>query len=633
MSEHSKSKACHAILITLLLLGTKPLLAQYAPPRPTPPSPPFAGEVTVTATGVETEIDEAPTAVTVITRDEIDDAQDGSVAEMLRRVPGLTVLSSGNQGKVTSIFTRGTGSNQTLVMLDGVRLNSPYFGGFDWSRLSTAGLQQVEAARGPYSALWGADAVGGVINLIPARSRDGFNGRFFGEGGSDGWQRLEADVGWGSKAFDISASGFDRQSDGTSENSDFSTRQLLVTAGWSFGERGSRIGVVVQDLEGETGIPYATPGSPTPDRRQESQQTLVAFPINVFFSQSWNVELTAASIDGTFDFSDPDDPFFSYSSTETTSTQARLASNHRFAKHIFSWGGEWREDEVSDASNFGTSLDGEKTEVTSVFLQDVWKMSQAWRLLVGVRWDDSDPWGSETSPRADLGWKISDTTELRAGYGEAFRPPSLGELYFPFSGHPDLVPETSKSTDLGLTYTTRERSSKWQVTAFSTDLENLIEYDFASGANANIGSATIRGAEMSWDYPLGRRGASFVQATYLDTEDGLGQPLLRRPEWSGSWTLHGAFSKHLNGDITVVYVGSRADVDPVTFERTTAGSYTTASIALAYSLWDGVEITGRVLNVADSDYQEVLGYPAPGRQFMVGLRLGVDTAARWQGRP
>ncbi len=168
-------------------------------PGQTSPIQPFTGEVTVTATGVETDVEEAPTAVTVITRDEIDDAQATSVADMLRRVPGLTVLSSGDEGKLASVFTRGTGSNQTLVMLDGVRLNSPYFGGFDWSRLSTAGLRQVEVVRGPYSALWGADAVGGVINLIPARSRSGFNGRFFGEGGSDGRQRLEADIGWGSK--------------------------------------------------------------------------------------------------------------------------------------------------------------------------------------------------------------------------------------------------------------------------------------------------------------------------------------------------------------------------------------------------------------------------------------------------
>jgi len=633
MSERRPSAFTLIVFIATFAVGARTLPAQYAPPPPNVQAQQFSGEVTVTATGVETEVDEAPTAVTVITRDEVDDAQAGSVGEMLRRVPGLTVLSAGDQGKVTSVFTRGTGSNQTLVMLDGVRLNSPYFGGFDWSRLSTAGLRQIEVARGPYSALWGADAVGGVINLLPARARGGFNGRFFGESGSDGWQRLEADIGWGNEAFDIYASGYDGSSDGTQINSDFSTTQILVTAGWSFGDRGSRIGVIVQDLDGETGIPFAAPDSPTPDRRQKSQQTLVAVPINIFFSDSWNLELTGASVDGTFDFSDPDDPFFTYSNTETSSTQVRLASNHRFNKHIFSWGGEWREEDVTDASNYGTNLDRESVDVTSFFAQDVWYMSPSVRLLLGVRWDDSDPWGSETSPRADLGWKVSDTLEIRAGYGEAFRPPSLGELYFPFSGNGDLQPETSRSTDIGFTYTTADRKSKWQLTAFTNDLENLIEFDFATSANANIGSATIRGAELSWDVPLGRRGASFLQATYLDTEDDLGRPLLRRPEWGGSWTLHGAFSKHLNGDLTVVYVGTREDVDPVTFERTQADAYTTASLALGYSLWNGVEITGRVLNIADSDYQEVLGYPAPGRQYFVGLRLGVDTASRWQNRP
>ena len=621
------------ILATIIILWALPARAQYPPAQPGRPTPSFSNEVTVTATGIETTLDEAPTAVTVVTRDEIDDAQFGSVAEMLRRVPGLTVVGSGDGGKLTSVFTRGTGSNQTLVMLDGVRLNSPFFGGFDWSQLSTGGLRRIEVARGPYSALWGADAVGGVINLIPARARGGFNGRFFGEGGSDGWQRLEADIGWGGKAFDIYASGFDRQSDGELDNADFESRQFLVTAGWSWGQRGSRLGVVVQNLEAETGIPFATPGSPTPERRQDSDQILVAVPFNLYFSDSWNIELTAAAVDGTFNFSDPDDPFFNFSGTETTSTQVRLASNHRFSRHVFSWGGEWRSDEVDNASNLGINLEGETSEIKSVFLQDVWRIGSKVRLLVGARWDDHEDWGSEVSPRADLGWRLSDTFELRGGYGKAFRPPSIGELYFPFSGNPDLEPETSSSSDLGLVYTTRDKKSQWQVTAFSTDLDNLIEFDFATYSNANIGKATIRGAELSWERSIGPRAASFVQATYLETEDDEGRPLLRRPEWSGSWTIHGAFSEHFTGDLTVVYVGSREDVDPITFERAETDGYTTGSIALSYSLWNGVEITARVLNVSDTDYQEVLGYPAPGRRYLFGLRLGVDKPERWRGTP
>jgi vitamin B12 transporter len=632
MSPRNHKVQLISIAGVLLAFTAPAAIAQYQPLPQNPPKPSFADEVTVTATGIETEVDEAPTAVTVITRDEMDDAQADRVADMLRRVPGLAVVGSGDAGKLTTVFTRGTGSNQTLVMLDGVRLNSAFFGGFDWSRLGTAGLRQVEVVRGPYSALWGADAVGGVINLRSQRA-EGAIGRFFGEGGSNGWQRFEADLGWGGKSFDIYASGYDRKADGELDNSDFSSRQFLVTAGFSFGKRRSRLGVLAQNVETETGIPYAIPGDPTPDRRQQGESTLIAVPFTWHLGQKWTLEMVGSQIDTTFAFADPQDAWVTESSTDTTSTQARLASNHNFGRHIFSWGGEWRSDEVTDASSLGPNLDAEKVEVTSFFLQDVWNMSAKLRLLLGVRWDDADQWGSETSPRAELGWKMSDAFELRMGYGTAFRPPSIGELYYPLSGNPDLVAETSSSGDIGFISTSRNGNSRFALTAFSTDLDNLIEFDYATYQNHNIGSATIRGAEISWTRSLGKRGASFIQATYLDTEDDNGLPLLRRPEWSGSWTVQGNFSQHLSGDVTIVYVGARDDVDPITFERARASSYRTNEIAFAYSLWNGVEVTARVHNVFDKEYQEVLGYPAQGRTYFFGLRLGVDTPARYQGTP
>jgi len=390
---------------------------------------------------------------------------------------------------------------------------------------------------------------------------------------------------------------------------------------------------MAQNVETETGIPFAIPGDPTPDRRQQGESTLIAVPLTWHIGQRWTLELIGSQIDTTFAFADPDDVWVTESTTDTTSTQARLASNHDLGSHTFSWGGEWRSDEVNDASNLGPNLDAENVEVTSFFLQDVWNMGAKVRLLLGARWDDADQWGSETSPRADLGWRLSESVELRVGYGTAFRPPSIGELYYPFSGNPELVSETSSSADLGFTVGSRNGASRWEITAFSTDLDNLIEFDFESYRNHNIGSASIRGAEITWTQSLPRRGASIVQATYLDTEDDTGLPLLRRPEWSGSWTLHGSFSKHLNGDITMLYVGARDDVDPITFERTRTSSYTSADVALAYSLWNGIELTARALNVLDKEYSEVLGYPAPGRRYLFGLRFGVDKPSRWQSNP
>lgn len=611
------------LLATALSFVASPIFSQTSSRIPGQPS--FSDELTVTATGIETEVDKAPTAVTVVSREEMDDAQTDRVVDMLRRVPGLSVVGSGNEGKLTSVFTRGTASNQTLVMLDGVRLNSAFFGGFDWSRLGTSGLSQAEIARGPYSALWGADAVGGVINLRTGRANDGFDGRFFGEGGSEGWRRLEAAAGWAGETFDIYGSAYERQSDGAIENSDFLSRQFLVSAGISFGKRASRLGFLAHSVETETGIPYATPGHPTPDRRQRGESTVVAVPFSWKIGDRWSIDVVGSRVASNFDFTDPADPWVTESSTETTSTQARFASNHDFDRHIFSWGGEWRSDEVTDASNLGPNLDAERVEVTSVFLQDVWSLGHAIRLLFGVRWDDADQWGSETSPRADLSWHVSDAVELRAGYGTAFRPPSIGELYYPFSGNPELVSETSSSADLGICMRNPDGSSRWEVSLFSTDLENLIEFDFVTYQNRNVGAATIRGAEVSWTRMLARRAASVLQATYLVSEDDTGQPLLRRPDWSGSWTLHGVFSRHLRGDLTVLYVGIRDDVDPITFERARASSYTTADIVLAYSLWEGIEVTARALNLFDRQYSEVLGYPAPGRRYLFGLRLGVST--------
>jgi vitamin B12 transporter len=616
------------VLASVFFFVASPTAAQFLTTPQNQSQPSFSDEVTVTATGIETEVDEAPSAVTIVTREEMDDAQADRAVDMLRRVPGLAIVGSGNEGKLTSVFTRGTGSSQTLVLLEGVRLNSAFFGGFDWSRLSTSGLRRLEIVRGPYSALWGADAVGGVVNLMVRKAEGGFDGQGFGESGPDGWRRFEAEAGWAGDVFDVYVSGYDRRSEGELENSDFSGRQLLVSAGISFGKRRSRLGFLAQNVETETGIPYVTPGDPTPDRRQWGESTLVAVPLSWHLGDRWAVDVIGSWIGATFDFSDPNDTWVTESFTETTSTQARLASNHNLGSHAFSWGGEWRSDEVTDASNLGPNLDAKKVEVTSLFLQDVWKPDHRLRLLLGARWDDAEQWGSEFSPRANLGWRLSNTVEMTAGYGTAFRPPSIGELYYPSSGNPDLVAETSTSAELGFSVRSRKGDSRLEMTAYSTDLDNLIEFDFGTYQNHNIGSAMIRGAEISWSRRIRRRGASIVQVTFLDTEDDAGLPLLRRPEWSGSWTVHGRFTRHLSGDLTVLYVGSRDDVDPITFERSRATSYTTCDLSLAYSLQSGIEITGRALNLFDEEYSEVIGYPAPGHRYFFGLRLGVDNPSR-----
>jgi vitamin B12 transporter len=250
----------------------------------------------------------------------------------------------------------------------------------------------------------------------------------------------------------------------------------------------------------------------------------------------------------------------------------------------------------------------------------VWRASDRLRLIMGIRWDDTDEWGDEYSPRIHLGWMLSNGVELRVGYGEAFRQPSLGELYFPMTGNPALRPETSKSYELDLAYSPPTGGIRWQLNLFATELDNLIQFDFVDYTNQNIGSAEISGVEVLVESELTNASYQLFQLSWIDTEDDLRNRLLRRPEWSGSYTIGGLMWYRLRGDLTVVYVGSRDDVDPVSFERVRVTDHITANLALAWQAWDKLEITFRVLNLFDKDYDEVMGYPAPGRRFMAGLR-------------
>jgi vitamin B12 transporter len=583
--------------------------------------PVFEGEVTVTATGEETEVDAVPVPVTVVSREEIDDSQAESVAALLRRVPGVTVMGTEGTGQVVSTFTRGTNSNHTLFLYDGVRLNSPLFGGFDATTLTTAGAARIEVARGPYSALWGAEALGGAVNVVPIRGATDATGTLFAEGGEDGFQRYEGDVRWGSDRFDVAASGLYREGEGALDNSDFQLTQGMIDGGYRWGQ-GSRIGILYQDVDSEAGIPFSSPGSLTPLRRSESDQQLLAIPVRWVISDLWRLEVTASRVERRFHFEDPDDPSgFTLNDSEADTDQIRIASHHTFGAHAATFGAEWREDDVTNVTSFGSNLDGQTTEISSLFAQDVWQVNDRLRAVAGLRWDDTDEWGSETSPRLHLGWTATADLELTAGWGHAFRQPSVGEMYYPFSGTPDLEPEVADSWEVGAVWRAPTTGSRVRVSYFDTGITDLIQYDFVTFTNQNIGEAEIQGAEFSWEQGLGAALSSLFQVTWLDTEDAAtGEALLRRPRWSASATVHGRFTSWLTGDLTVRYVGERKDVDATTFLTVDAESFTTADLALAVLVWEGVEITVRAINLLDEDYQEVSGYPAPGRRISGGLR-------------
>lgn len=603
-------RRCSIVIVSIFLTFSGFASQQTASPDV------FEDHVVVTASALPEDADEAPASVTIISREQIERRNAIDLEEVLRGVPGLFLSRSGSAGRQTSLFTRGVNSAQTLVLWNGIEINNPYFSGYDWGQFSTAGVEKVEVVRGPFSSLYGADAIGGVINVLTGAAAPGVSadlqvgeyGLLNGRGEATGrWERLSIDLAVES-----------REDDGFHPNDDFSQVSVVTSLRWSPRENVA-LGAAARFNDYELGIPFDQ-AAPSLDRRQDGGELQIAVPVSVTTTRAvWDLALSRT--EHRIDFSDPFGTFGPIAS-ETDSTSDRLSGSARFDTVIGTVvaGGELESSSVTDETLFGTNLDGDERDSRSVFVED--RLSRSTdrgdlELSVGFRYDDFEQFGSETSPRVSAAWSRGNLRG-RLAYGEAFRAPSVGDLHYPFYGNPDLRAETSASWEAGLDFSAS--GGRVSLTWFDNDIDDLIVFDPVSNRLDNLGSVLTRGIELGGSI---RAGAFSVDGswTLLDTEDrGTGQALLRRPSNSGSLSL-GWTREGLEVLLSAVHAGARDDFEPVfPFGRVSNGSYTVVDVDLRLELASGLIPYVRLENMFDEEYQEVLGFPAPPRRAMVGLR-------------
>ncbi|HEY0556460.1 MAG TPA: TonB-dependent receptor [Thermoanaerobaculia bacterium] len=594
------------ILIAGALGGGLPAAAQS-------PVPSFSDAVVVTASLDGEDRRQTPASTTVLDQREIAARQVNDLAALLTTVPGLSLTQSGPAGQQTSLFTRGTNSNQTLLLWNGIQLNDPYFGGANWQFVPLDGVERVEVVRGPFSALYGSNAVGGVIQVLTGTHQGGTLNL---EGGEYGYKRsgLAAGADLGPVRFDFT--GNLRRGGNEFANDDFDSEEGVARALWAVSPASS-LGVLVRANDSQTGIPFSS-GLVTPNRKISWQEREVAVPFQLD-QGPWQVEAQLSRTDFDNAFRDPDDPFSKKADTSSQAVRGRaVASWHDSQNLRLAVGTEVERLEVTASSDGFTNLDAARQRTWAVFGQGSWGNGPV-RLDLGLRRDDNDVYGGKTSLRAGTVVKLGEGTLLRASYGEAFRAPSLGELFFPGSANPDLKPEDSQGYELGI-----ERvAGGWRfgLTGFENRLRNLIDFDLATFRDVNIGRARTRGIEGEAGYRRGIFDAT-VNATLQNTEDqDTGLELLRRPKRSanlvlsarpGPWTL----------SVVGRYVGERADFDPFTFGRTVNPSYARFDLAVRWRARSWLSPYARVENLADRRYSEALGFPNPGRTVIGGLALG-----------
>ena len=577
--------------------------------------PPASESVVVTATRSPEEERNLGSATTVITRERIERSGTTTVLEVLRSVPGVDVLRQGGDGSLTSLFLRGTNSTHALVLVDGARVNSPYFPGYDFSALTTENVERIEIVRGPFSALYGSDAIGGVIQIFTRAATVRPTGRVTLEAGDAGQRQGSVFFSAGAGPISAAASYRDARIEGDRPNSDWRARNGSLRLEAALGESAS-LALEAAVLDGELGLPGAV-GAETPHDRFGFREERLQLPVSFRPAAGHAASFLAAYV-----VSKPTSSSVAFGfDTETDARTLQLTASDRWSagRHELTALVSLERWTVEDVNTFGTALDDDSS-LWGAAIQDVLSFGGGWTATAGLRYDRSSDFGEAWSPRANVAWRSEDARwKLRASGGAAFRAPTVGELHYPFSGNADLEPERSTSWELGA-----ERyfggSGKLEISLFWNELENLIVFDFATSRNESVGRARTRGVEVGWRQEISERIGVDAGYTWLEAEDrGTGGDLLRRPRHRAFLSATVRPFARFSISPRAVFVGRRLDADGVTFERgIESPSYVRLDLFARYDLGRFAPYF-RLENAADRRYSEVDGYPAPRRRWAAGL--------------
>ncbi len=578
--------------------------------------------ITVYGTRLGQPLTEAGSSVAVITAEDIEALGVDYAVDALARVPGVTVNQNGTFGGIASVRIRGAASEQTLVLVDGVVTNDPSSpgGGFNFATLDVANIERIEVLKGPQSTLWGSDAIGGVVNIVTKQPQPGFGGNVYAEAGTYGTLRGGGEVAFGDERYDLRLAAVRHETDGISkadaangndENDAYAATTVDLGAGVQFSETVRlALNVLHTDADSEfDSFVFGAQGNVGDGDELAKSQELVA-----------DLSLSFALFDGALDnlllagYSDIErDNYtggaFAYGS-EGDRRQYRYQGTLAFdGGHALAFGAEHETVSTPDGE---ASIDG-------LFALVEWQALDALTLTAGLRRDDHETFGGETTGRLAAAWNPADTLTFRASWGQGFKAPTLFQTTYFCCGatqpNPDLRPETADGWDAGIDVRTPDGRGEFGFTVFDRDTENLITFDFAVGGYSNIAIATSSGVELSASYALNDWFGVGLDYAYIDAEDGNGDPLIRVPEHSGDITLLLDPAGPFSGSVAIRYNGEEQDSADV------LDAWTRVDVAGRYRLSEAIELFARIENLFDEEYQQVLGYGTPGLSGYLGARF------------
>ena len=608
------------------------------------------GEITVTATTLETPIEEVGSSTTVITSKQIEEAQQDTVLEALRSVEGLNVVETSGPGSTASVFIRGANSEHTLVLIDGVTVNDPISPGhsFDFANLTTDNVERIEIIRGPQSTLYGSDAMGGVINIITKKGKGKPTGFFSTEAGSYGTFIEKGGVSGGNNIFNYSVSASRTDSDGISAadrhyGNNETDRYGNTSLSGRFGltpVKNFSLDLIIRhsntraDMDNNGGI-----GGDDPNYvlRSENLVTRLQGELTLF-DGFWNQKLGLSLVKTDRDYRngrDIDHPFDAEVSSFNSESRKIDWQHHLFLHetNTLTFGAETEEEQGksdywSDSAwgSYSSIFDKETARTTGYYIQDEVRLGKAFFATAGFRIDDHSRFGTKATYRFAASYLISQTgTRFKATYGTGFKAPSLYQLYSQY-GDTELRPEKSTGWDIGLEQTLIDKRLSFGATYFHNNFDNMIDFNSTTSRYINVGEAVTQGIEMSISFEATKNISFQGSYTYLDTEDrSTGASLIRRPK--NKLSLQGKYHFCEDGQLSaeIIYTGKRDDnyYDSMTYSssRVKLGGYTLVNLAASYDLTKHVQIFGRVKNLFNKYYEEVAGWGTMGFSLYGGVKL------------
>lgn len=593
--------------------------------------------LSVSAARSPVPVETVGSAVTVITAEQIEALQIRQVDDVLRLVPGLAVSRTGSVGGTSQIRIRGSEANQTLVRIDGIEVSDPSGGSeFDFGHLLAYEIERIEVLRGPQSALYGSDAVGGVIDITTKRGSGPLSGSVRTEAGSFDTREAVGTVSYGDQIFDALVSAQSFRTDGISsaderagnpEKDGYRNRSTFAKFGWRPAED-LEFALVGRTLRYRTeGDGYSTLPYDADEETRGTQTFLRGEARYAMADGRWHHKVGLAN-------TEHDRDYRSDGSITSTYLGRRLKADYQTdygfetgaVSHDLSLGTEYERETVRTSSAWSTvDRAFDSTGFAGEYrlgLYDQLFLSAAGRYDKNEVFDDQKTW------RFTAAWLIPGTdTKLRASYGTGIKNPTLFELFGytnTYQGNPDLKPEEATGWDAGIEHSFFDGRFVVDFGWFRQDVENLIQGSGSTSINLP-GTSRINGIEASVTIRPVSWADLRLAYTYTDGEDSNGQELVRRAPHIASADLATRFLDNRGrAGLSVVYNGEQKDWAYDAFYNrsvVTLDDYTLVNLTVAYDLTNTVEIFGRIDNLFDEEYQEVLGYGSRGRAGYAGLRM------------